>query len=127
MPKIFHEDDDPDWVSLSEAVLAPDNAAALEERDALWARAERAAARQAGKSTRSDVIERKYVARLEDPKREPSLYETIYGCARVSRADAVALEGVEKRKQPTMHLHAWRRPGHRFVAPRRRVRLNNPD
>lgn len=123
-------DADADFVSLSEGVLAPDNLAALAERnrqhDELVARASRAALKGACKSDRSAYVEAKYHARLDDPAYKPSLYETIHNCVRVSPADAAHLTDVRKRKDPEMHPYSWRRPGVRFVAPRKRVVLNNP-
>lgn len=130
MARVFHEDDNPDWVRLSDGVLASDNLAALAERnrqhDELVARASRAAVKEACKSSRSDAVERKYERLIDDPAYKPSLYETIHNCVRVSPADAAHLTDVRKRKDPEMHPYSWRRPGVRFVAPRKRVVLNNP-
>ncbi len=126
MPKVLHDDPDPDFVSFAQYVGAPENVAALEARKQEMERASRSALRDACKQPRSAYVEAKYHARLDDPNHEPSLYERIYDCVRVSPADAAHLTDVRKRKDPEMHPYSWRRPGVRFVAPRKRVVLNNP-
>lgn len=123
MARILHAvDDDPDFVSLGEFVEH-----AAQERDelaAIYRQSEKAALRS--EESWAGAYEKRIASKLDDPRYEPTIYETIHNCVRVSPAQAALLGEVPKRKTPEQHPGQWRRPGVRFIPPRKRVVLNNP-
>lgn len=124
MAKILRDlaDQDDDFVSLSDYALSAQ--AELDAHKASMAQAARNAAAVLSQApTRAERVDGSLRAALADPERSPSIYERIHNCIRVSPAEGEVLCNVRKTKSPEMSPLSWRRPGIRFVPPKKRVVL----